>query len=125
MWLFKSRSHCSPEKLAVATTMFIGEQDGSSERELKGRLVALFDQVHLVRRAYLARVKYGDAQSVVALCMCGKTGHERLLAKQVGQVFGSLFSNHEHLDVIWLKQDQEVELARVCSAFYNVDAKQP
>jgi len=43
------------EQFQVSSVSFVGEQDGPPERELKARLVILFNQNDNIRRAYLAR----------------------------------------------------------------------
>jgi len=49
---------------------FLREQDGESERLLKGRLVESFMERDEVQRAYLVQISWGD-QSGVALCPFG------------------------------------------------------
>ena len=51
------------EKLTIFKVEFVGEQDGPPERELKLRLVMLFENEPSVRRAYLARVRYENAST--------------------------------------------------------------
>ena len=109
--------------LQVATIHSADEQEGEAERALKAKLVSLFDQLHLVKIAYLACVQYDNAESVdVAVCVRGIRGQDRMVAQQVSQVFASIFAKDQHLDVVWITPEQETALAKVCRPFYKVDA---
>jgi len=49
---------------------FVGEQDGTLERDLKVRLVTVLQQHETVDFAYLARIQYSDEDTcAVALCL--------------------------------------------------------
>lgn len=110
-----------PQQIVVQDVSFVGEQDGPPERELKKKLTVLFEQLQLVRTAYLARVRYDNADPVhVALCVRGQPGQNRMFADRVNQVFSSMFGSHEHLDTLWLTSEQEVPLKQVCHAFYEI-----
>jgi hypothetical protein len=110
------------ELLHVPRLIFLGEQDGPPERELKTLLAQLFDHEGGVLRAYLAQVSYGDSANSVALCVrVGSQGSKRLVEK-IGKVFGGMFGEHEHLDIIFLDDAQEGSLKTSCSAFFNSPA---
>lgn len=110
-----------PQEMWTAPPRFVGEQEGPAERELKEKLVELFGRLRLVRTGYLARLTYGDAESVsVALCVRSQLGQSRMFADHVSNIFGSMFGTHEHLDIIWLTPEQETELAKVCRPFFNI-----
>lgn len=108
------------EELRVRRIDFITEQDGPPERELKGKLVALFNRAAWVRVAYLVRVTYEDNGPMhVALCVRGQPGQNRVFGQRVGEIFASIFGSHEHIDVIWITPEQETALSRVCRPFYG------
>jgi hypothetical protein len=110
-------------QIRIQQIYFLGEQDGSPERELKEQLAALFGRAQWVRTAYLARVTYEKMSRVnVALCVRGQTGQDRVFAEQVGRVFASIFGRHEHLDIIWLSPQQEAALMEVCQPFFRSDS---
>ena len=110
------------EIIRVQRMCFLGEQDGPAERDLKNKLVELFDRLRMVRTAYLARLTYGDDGPVsMALCVRGQPGQNRMFAERVGKIFGLIFGSHEHLDIIWLMPQQETELASVCRPFSKID----
>jgi type III secretion system (T3SS) SseB-like protein len=97
---------------------FLREQDGTPERLLKSHLVELFARHAGVRRAYLAQIRAGDNVGV-ALCISNVGGAERSLAQDVGAIFASIFGAHEHLDILFLSEEQEASLERVCSRFFS------
>jgi hypothetical protein len=104
----------------VSKIQFLGEQDGSSERELKARLVVLFSRRTTVRTAYLARVVYGKQSPVtVALCLRAQPGLEQPLVAAIGGVFSEMFSRREHLDIFFLDAEGEVELMAQCRPFFS------
>jgi hypothetical protein len=109
----KCKKH--PRKIKVPQLRFLGEQDGPAERELKSRLAEIFDQG--ISAAYLARVAYGEKSFAVALCLRSYLGPDRGLIKTVAKIFASMFGSHEHLDIIFLSEAQEAELAMVCNPF--------
>lgn len=99
---------------------FVGEQDGSPECDLKARLIELFRDKPQVERAYLARADYGDATGVdVTLCVISSVGEDTVLVSQVSDIFGDMFGTHEHLDVPFIRDDQEQQLRAVCKPFYG------
>ena len=100
--------------------LFLGEQDGPSERDLKDQLSALFKSASKVESAYLAVVGYeGGSDRSVALCLTGVTDEERPeIAKAVGRVFASIFNAREHLDIMFPNMTQQVRLGEVCRPFF-------
>lgn len=106
------------QELQVPEIQFLGEQDGPPERLLKKRLSAVFVFHRQLERAYLAQVRYAD-ESGVALCLRCVGGQNPQLAEVVGEVFGSIFGAHEHLDILFVSENQEAVLRRVCRPFYS------
>jgi hypothetical protein len=104
-------------ELQVREIRFLGEQDGPPERLLKQRLCAAFVFHQQLECAYLAQVAYPD-ESGVALCLHCADGEDSQLAEVIGEVFASIFGAHEHLDVLFVSEDQEAALRRVCRPFY-------
>ena len=115
---FNPASKKNPEEFQVPQLRFLGEQDGPPERELKCRLAEFFERDKTVNKAYLARVAYGAESFAVALCLRAQLGPDRGLAERVGKIFASMFGGHEHLDIIFLSEIQEAELASVCKPFF-------
>ncbi len=107
-------------RMTVGVVHFVGEQDGSTERELKDKLTPIFRNNGAVKKAYLARVRFDDKPTVVVcLCICFQGEHKHEIVSSVGQVFSNLFSVREHLDTIFLNDLQENELAVVCKPFFS------
>ena len=99
---------------------FLGEQDGPPERELKAIFAAAFRRTPAVRSAYLARVAYGeDAGGGVALCVRSDAPEDESLVGRVGAVFAERIDPGARLDVIFLTEEQEREVASVCPPFYR------
>ena len=110
------RNH--PQEMRVSEVQFFGEQDGAPERLLKGRLTEFFQRDRSVDRAYLAGTRL-EGQASVALCIKTQFGADRGLAEKIGAIFGMIFNAHEHLDIIFLSEQQECQLKRVCSTFFD------
>jgi len=118
-WFFKKKQRSS-EELSVSKINFIGEQDGVPERELKSALNLLSIKNGNVLSAYLARVEYGDPSKLnVALCIRSEKQEDIKLKREAGRIFSSQFGTHEHLDIIFLRKDQETDLRQVCKPFYK------
>ncbi len=108
------------EEIHAPQLRFLGEQDGPPERELKSRLVAIFEHEQNVKSAYLVRVTYGDQSPVVvALCLRVQSGSDDEVAENAGRIFASMFGKHEHLDIIFLSDAQEAEVVKVCRPFFR------
>lgn len=114
------RKHPRPKKVRPPVIKLVGEQDGSPERELKVRLIKLFGEEPTLQRAYLARTDYGDATGVnISLCVKTPMGEDMSLVSSVSTIFGEMFGSHEHLDVLFIRDDQEQQLRTVCRPFYE------
>ena len=107
-----------PLQMQVSSLQFLGEQDGPPERLLKNQLSEFFQRDTSVHRAYLAKVNL-ERQASVALCIKTQFGADRGLAEKIGAIFGTIFNAHEHLDILFLTDQQESELTKVCSAFFH------
>ena len=107
-----------PQLRGEPSVRFLHEQDGGPERSLKAALHELLASRSGVARAYLARVDYGNASaSEVALCVTGP--ENPTLVREVAATFAKQFGRDAHLDILFLNVNQEAELKRVCSPFYE------
>jgi hypothetical protein len=101
---------------------FLGEHDAPPDRELKIALSGEFAHTPGVRAAYLARVTYGETESSrpadLTLCIRSMAPEDAAFTGRVGRVYGG---RRAHLDVLFLSDEQEAELAAVCPAFYRAD----
>lgn len=99
---------------------FVGEQDGSIERELKRHWIEYFNTDVNVNLAALARVIYeGSSERKVALCIRADHADRRALVEKVTLNFKKLFKSTESLDVIFLSEEQERKLLAVAKPFYR------
>jgi len=116
-------SRRQPDKFHQSQVRFICEQDGAIEQEFKRRLTEVFQDRKTVTRAYLAAVDYGMPTTfTAALCLRAFPNPDTSLVKSIGIVFASIFSSTEHLDILFLDEEQEMHLKRVCRAFYEMSS---
>jgi hypothetical protein len=109
-----------PQTFKPARIEFIGEQSGTVEDELKGKFRELFAKTPTVLCAYLARLSYGDpAGYSVALCIRSTAGVDQPLQKRLAQLFTDMFRRDQYLDTLFIRDDQEQELKKVCRPFYE------
>ena len=109
-----------PQQLTPPTTKFIAEQDGPSERDLKARFVELFRHEPIVERAYLAQAEHGDGTGIhVTLAIRCSCGEDPALIPKLANIFTCMFGSHEHLDMMFVREDQEQQLRTVCGPFYR------
>jgi hypothetical protein len=107
------------ESHVVGTIRFLGEQDGAPEREFKEAVARLLGTNATVERGYLARVAYESSSNAsVAVCLVARDPQDELL-QEIGSVFASMFGRDQHLDILFISRDQEQDLARVCSVFFE------
>ena len=98
--------------------VFIGEQDGPIEQELKERLTTELLKSPTVRRAYLARLGFADNnQEEVALCLSAP--FDRELVIRVQSVFKNLFPKDAYMNVLFLTESLEQEVQEVCKPFFR------
>ena len=108
--------------LTVPKVRFVCEQTGPVEAQLKERLSKIFGSGRLIRRAYLVRVAYKERGSATSVALALRTSTDRDepgLVATVGATFASIFGPHEHLDILFVREDQEKAIRAVCSAFYS------
>jgi hypothetical protein len=99
---------------------FLGEQSGSAEDLLKRDLILEFATRPDIQRAYLAKVSFQPQNEMsVALCVVSTRPDDRSIVMRVGEIFRRRFVQDIALDVLFLTTEQEADIARVCSPFYN------
>jgi hypothetical protein len=108
-----------PQTINAPRIDFLGEQAGPVEDDLKARFWHTFAGFPAVQRAYLARLSYGQQSGhSVGLCIRSTSGIDQTLQKRLGQIFTETFNAREHLDILFIRDDQEQELKKVCGPFY-------
>jgi hypothetical protein len=115
----KRKIPSSPEEIVVPSVIFLAEQDGNTERELKAQWLELFKRNINLHSAFLVRVRYSNSQDIsVALCLSAAQEDPELL-RNVGSVFYKMFGAHEHLDMMFLTPEQQLQIVRVAKPFYT------
>ena len=106
-----------PELKRMPGITFLGEQDGPAERDFKAAVRHVL--TGRVRAAYLARVVYpGETDESVSICL-RSAGPQESTADQIGEVFAEMFTGSQHLDVVFLDEEAERELSKVCQPFFE------
>jgi hypothetical protein len=106
------------EQWRAAGMCCVCEQDGEPESVLKASLCEEFASNDQVRRAYLVRVHYGDPDAYeVALCI--RCPEDCRLVRRLGARFAKIFPASVHMDILFLDEQREQELTRVCAPFYS------
>jgi hypothetical protein len=119
MFWLKQNQKRPPKEMRVLDLCFIGEQDGPPERVLKERLIDFFKRDQSVQQAYLAKVNFGHNNPIsVALCLRTQFGTDKGMVEKVGTIFASVFGAKEHLDIVFLDDNQEASLVKVCQPFF-------
>jgi hypothetical protein len=109
-----------PENFIAPKIVFVGEQSGPVEDTLKAKFSESFAQIPAVQSAYLARLSYDETQGYsVGLCIHSNAGIDQDLQEQLGKVFAKVFSSDQYLDILFIQADQELQLRKVCRAFYE------
>jgi hypothetical protein len=107
------------ESLKPTKIVFLSEQDGPVERQLKQRFILHFSRGIEVSLAYLARVSYNDAANpFVAVCVLADRSKSREIATDIGEIFRKLFNISQSLDIFFLSETQVLEIDRVARPFY-------
>ena len=121
MGWFKNKNSQNPQKLTRLTTRFIAEQDGPTERDLKAAFIQVFREEPAVERAYLARAEHGHGSGAhVTLAIKSSCGENPLLVRKLMSIFSEMFNSQEHLDMMFIREDQEHQLREVCAPFYRL-----
>ncbi|HLY15619.1 MAG TPA: enhanced serine sensitivity protein SseB C-terminal domain-containing protein [Bryobacteraceae bacterium] len=100
--------------------IFLGEQDGKPERQLKSALGTRFKGMETVGRAYLVRVRYGSVgPAEIALALVASAEDKDAVVRSVHEEFRALFNTTQHLDIMFLTPAQEREAALICPPFFS------
>ena len=103
-----------------AQVNFLGEQSGLVEDTFKRDLILEFATRPDIRRAYLARVSFqSDAEPAVALCILSKRPDDQSVVTRVGDIARRRFANDAVIDVLFITEEQDADVRRVCRPFYS------
>jgi hypothetical protein len=99
---------------------FLGQHHGPVEETLKRELILEFATRPVIRRAYLANVRFQPQEEPsMALCIVSARPDDTSLVVRIGEIMRRRFDKDVPLDVLFISADQEAELARVCSPFFT------
>jgi len=106
------------EQLQPASIKFVSEQDGPREKTLKSALTSFFEGDAAIQKAYLARLDIGGDHTV-ALCLKADPLPDESYPEKIAEIFLRVMGPGGNLDVLFLADQQEADLARVCRPFYE------
>lgn len=108
------------DSFTSSETRFVAEQIGVPENEFKESIIGLFHDRNRPLRAYLVQVEYGEKRDFnVALCIALESEDDEKLANDIALVFRRMFGSHEHLDILFVTEEQETQLRKVCCPFFG------
>jgi hypothetical protein len=111
--------------MKVAPIIFLCEQQGRPEDELKQLFSGYFKSELAVSSAFLLRVKYGSsAEQQVALCIRGDGLDRHALLEHTSRIFRAMFNTEQTLDIIFLNSEQEQQALSIGKPFYIQTARQ-
>lgn len=109
-----------PERIPVQRLRFLGEQKGDPETLLKERLADFLRHENTVTRAYLVRAEVGDEKNIsVILGLRASLEPRKPVLANLASIFASVFDAKEHLDIMFLTDEQEGHVAGVCGPFFE------
>jgi len=99
---------------------FIGAQAGPGEEALKADFRRVFAVTPTVQSAYLARIYRGSSSyPSVAVCIRSSIGVDDKVEDRLAAIFRSRFRQDQHLDFLFLLEEEEERLREVCPPFYE------
>jgi hypothetical protein len=99
---------------------FVGEQNGRAEDELKTAFSEALAATPTVQSAYLARIYRGNApKQTVAVCIRSAIGIDDKAEDRLTAIFRARFRSDQHLDFLFLLEEEERCLREVCPPFYE------
>ena len=130
----KRRGEPAPKQWETPGITFLSEKTGPAEDQLKTALAERFATDRRIRRAYLVRVSYpargpqrskdenrgpqGSAEPVEVV-LCVSAPEDVTIVEAVGEEFHKIFHTSQHMDVMFLTDAQESDVARVAQPFYR------
>jgi len=118
-WWRKWHSQRWAIELPARGIVFVAEQDGIAERELKAKLVRQFAGNRHLESAFLVRVRYGTSRDLkVILCLNTRRG-DVSVAKSAASEFKQMFAREESLDIIFLTHEQLQQVSQIARPFYT------
>jgi hypothetical protein len=107
--------------IKTPSIIFVGEKTGQIEDEIKGKFTEIFKKYDHVISAYLAILQYESKNALsVGLCINSalKDKNETII-KEIGNTFKQVFNRNVFMDILFLTEEKETELIKVCKPFYK------
>ena len=108
----------SHDTFATPPLQFAPLRDDAAEKRLMAALVPLLRRYNDVKRAYLARVHYDGMAGGMVLGLVTPGEDDEQLVAEIGKLFASLFDASQHLDIIFVSNEQLAAIHKVAAAFY-------
>jgi type III secretion system (T3SS) SseB-like protein len=122
-WLRRKQGDTKPrqsDSLRPRQIIFLSEQDGAVEQNLKTHLRAQFQCGLEIRKAYLARVRYESSNDQkVALCLVDDDVDRPAIVERIGTIFRGIFKTTESMDIVFLSAEQQKQIGSIAKAFYE------
>lgn len=130
----KRRGEPAPKEWQAPGITFLSEKTGTAEDQFKTALGTRFATDRRIRRAYLVRVSYPDpgpqrsrdenrgpegSADPVEVVLCVSAPEDVTIVEAVGEEFRKIFHASQHMDVMFLTEAQESDVARVAQPFYR------
>ena len=107
------------EEVTAPSIEFLGEKTGPVEDELKSKLSQKLKEFPELEKAYLAIIAIDNSKSwSVALCLKAKNENKEII-ESASEVFYSMFSSDQFLDMLFLSEDDDVRIQETCQPFYT------
>lgn len=110
------------DQFKVRKTLFLNEQDGPAEQVLKRCLTGYLSCVPGVEQAFLVSVSHHkSSEQQVALCLVGGKKDALQIFQAAETMFHELFRSTENLEVLFLTDEQRIEVSAIANPFYKAD----
>ena len=121
-WLTRD-TETGANKVTVDAITFLAEQDGPVEQSIKARWEPILKAHPEVTHAYLALASYsGQPSRGVVLGLVASATVDLGIIRGLSEPIRAMMSRDVALDILVLKSDQAVAIARVCEPFYLAES---
>ena len=118
-------AHSPPLQTGVTTftqnsLQFLGQQEGLGAELLEAGFRGALLQLPVVSRAYFCKVRYGSENvNRAGVCVVGAKGSEPKVVEALAPVIKRHLDQDYTIDILFLSERQEAEIAKTCEPFYN------
>lgn len=102
-----------------AAVKFIGQPKGSTAEIFERSFRAALVPFPFVKKAYLCKIRYRDDDSIrAAICLVAADGDKGKVVEALSAVIRSTLDQCSNMDILFLSNQDEAQLAPVYKAFY-------